>query len=282
MPLNEHCWLDIDSGIPASRRGEAYRRAITAHVAAINAQGMVAVLDLHWHAPGTRRTDNNPMPNRDNSPRFWRSVAAHFQANPSVVFELANEPHPDGGADSAEAWRCWRDGGTCRGTVDIATGQPYVAAGMQELMDAVRSTGARQLVLVGGVQWTNRLSGWTSHRPVDPVGNTGAAWHVYNFNGCTSHGVLGPAGPAGRRQRAPGRHGDRARPGLHDLPALADRLLREPAGLARRPRRRATRPGRGTAGPATPTSSCRTGPGRSPPRGARRCGPACSRPARAS
>gem|GEM_PF-2354953 len=184
VPMNEHCWLDIDSGIPAERRGQEYRAAITDHVRIINDAGMVAILDLHWHAPGTRRTDNNPMANRDNSPRFWASVASHFKDNDDVVFELVNEPHPDGGSNSAEAWRCWRDGGTCGNTVDIATGQPYVTAGMQELLDAVRGTGADQLVLVGGVQWTNRLSGWLENRPHDPMGNIGVAWHAYNFNSC--------------------------------------------------------------------------------------------------
>jgi hypothetical protein len=184
VPLNEHCWLDLDSGIVASRRGAAYQRAITDYVAKINAAGMVAVLDLHWHAPGTRRTANNPMPNRDNSPRFWASVARHFKAHPAVVFELVNEPHPDGNRDTTEAWRCWRDGGTCAGVVDEATQQGYVAAGMQELVDAVRSTGADQLLLAGGVQYANRLSRWLEFRPRDPLANLGAAWHVYDFNAC--------------------------------------------------------------------------------------------------
>lgn len=185
VPMNEHCWLDIDSGIPPERRGAEYRKAVTDHVEMINARGMVAILDLHWHAPGTRQTDNNPMANRDNSPRFWASVAEHFKGNDQVVFELVNEPHPDGNQDTDEAWRCWRDGGTCSNTVDHKTGQPYVAAGMQELLDAVRGTGADQLVLVGGIQYNNRLSRWLEFRPQDPMNNIGAAWHAYNFNACT-------------------------------------------------------------------------------------------------
>jgi endoglucanase len=186
VPLNEHCWLDINSNIPANRRGAAYQKVITDYVKLINAAGMVAILDLHWHAPGTRRTDNNPMSNRDNSPRFWTSVASHFKGNPAVVFELVNEPHPDGNRNTTEAWRCWRDGGTCTGVVDRATGQPYQVAGMQELVNAVRSTGADQLILAGGIQYTNRLSRWLEYRPKDPMNNIAAAWHVYNFNGCIS------------------------------------------------------------------------------------------------
>jgi hypothetical protein len=50
------------------------------------------------------------------------------------VFDLHNEPHPDNNR-IREASRCWRDGGTCRG-------MSFQAAGMQELVTAVRGTGA--------------------------------------------------------------------------------------------------------------------------------------------
>src|SRR5262249_44492273 len=46
----------------------------------------------------------------------------------------------------------WKDGGMVR---DRATGIVYRAAGMQEMYDAVRSTGAQNLVLVTGNGWGN-------------------------------------------------------------------------------------------------------------------------------
>jgi hypothetical protein len=57
---------------------------------------------------------------------------------------------------------------------------------MQALVDAIRRTGARQLILIGGVQYSNNLERWLDYRPYDPVGNTAAAWHVYNKNSCNT------------------------------------------------------------------------------------------------
>ena len=51
VPLNEDCWLGIN-GAPAAYSGAKYQTAIKNWVAAINAAGMYAILDLHWAAPG--------------------------------------------------------------------------------------------------------------------------------------------------------------------------------------------------------------------------------------
>jgi hypothetical protein len=40
--------------------------------------------------------------------------------------------------------------------------------------------------LLGGVEYSNGLREWLAHEPVDPLGNLGAAWHAYNFNGCVT------------------------------------------------------------------------------------------------
>ncbi|HKC91294.1 MAG TPA: cellulase family glycosylhydrolase, partial [Candidatus Limnocylindria bacterium] len=77
------------------------------------------------------------------------------------------------------AWTCWRDGGTCPGV-------PFEAAGMQTLVDAVRATGASNVILLGGVSYSNALSQWLGYRPTDPRADLAAAWHVYNFNVCSS------------------------------------------------------------------------------------------------
>jgi endoglucanase len=159
---------------------------VAAVVEGFAARSIVTVLSLQHHAPGRRPTDNNPMPNRDHSPAFWASVAARFDDHPYVVFDLVNEPHPDDNRNSEEAWRCWRDGGRCRGVVDRATGTTYEAAGIQELLGAVRGTGAGNLVLVPGVSYGNALSGWLGHRPADPAGNTAVSWHVYDGSRCAT------------------------------------------------------------------------------------------------
>jgi hypothetical protein len=129
------------------------------------------------------------MANRDHSPTFWTQVANAFKGNSSAVFEMFNEPYPDSNQNTSAAWTCWRDGGTCPGV-------GYTAAGVQELVNAVRSTGATNVILLGGVQYANTLTGWLSHAPTDPTGNLAAAWHVYSFNICATTGCYDTnAGP---------------------------------------------------------------------------------------
>lgn len=53
---------------------------------------------------------------------------------------------------------------------------------MQTLVDTVRATGATNVILLGGPAYSNDLGQWLAHKPADPTGNLGAAWHVYNFN----------------------------------------------------------------------------------------------------
>ena len=76
------------------------------------------------------------MPDAQYAPAFWTSVANTFKDDPAVVFDLFNEPYPDRATSTtAQAWTCWRDGGTCPGI-------GYEVAGMQDL--ARRRTGHRR------------------------------------------------------------------------------------------------------------------------------------------
>jgi hypothetical protein len=85
VPLNEQCWLGVGS-VPAAHAGAAYRTAVRTFVDRLTAHGLVAVLDLHRSAPadGAPR-EQEPMPDRDHSPAFWRSVATEFRADPVVA-----------------------------------------------------------------------------------------------------------------------------------------------------------------------------------------------------
>lgn len=175
VPLNEHCWLGLDD-VPEPFRGAAYQEAIRAWVGTLRAAGLYVILDLHWAAPAGQRADRlRPMPDRDHAPAFWREVATAYGDDSAILFDLYNEPYPDENRDTPAAWRCWRDGGTCAGL-------DYAAAGMQELVDAVRGTGATNVILLSGVQYGNTLTGYADHAPHDPAGNLALAWHAYNFS----------------------------------------------------------------------------------------------------
>ncbi|MFD1662368.1 cellulose binding domain-containing protein [Streptomyces caeni] len=189
IPLNEECWLGL-SNIKPEYAGANYIGAVKDLVARVEAHGMTPVLDLHWtygqytgNSAGcsdVHATCQKPMPDAQYTPSFWASVASTFKDDPAVAFDLFNEPYPDRATTTAtQAWQCWRDGGTCPGI-------GYEVAGMQDLVDAVRGTGATNVILAGGLAYSNDLSQWLTYRPDDPAGNLVAAYHVYNFNACAN------------------------------------------------------------------------------------------------
>lgn len=183
VPLNEDCWLGIN-GVPERTSGAAYQKAIADYVAMLRAHGMFVIVDLHWNAPGTTLAKHQqPMADLDHALDFWRGVATAFNGDLGVVFDLYNEPFVSTeNAQTSDPWDCWLHGCTITKSPDVAT--PWKSAGMQQLVDAVRSTGARNVVLAGGLAYANDLSGWLAHRPLDPTGQLAASFHVYNFNAC--------------------------------------------------------------------------------------------------
>ncbi|WP_030983919.1 cellulose binding domain-containing protein [Streptomyces sp. NRRL WC-3744] len=189
IPLNEECWLGL-SNVKPEYGGANYIAAVRELVARVEAHGMTPVLELHWSygqytgnsagCTDVHATCQKPMPDMRYSPSFWSSVASTFKDDQAAVFDLFNEPYPDRAASSAtDAWKCWRDGGTCPGI-------SYEVAGMQDLVDSVRATGAKNVIMAGGLAYSNDLGQWTAYEPTDPAGNLAAAYHVYNFNSCAS------------------------------------------------------------------------------------------------
>jgi endoglucanase len=173
VPLNETCWLGIN-GIQPQYGGDAYRATIRAWVTSLEEAGLYVILDLHWAGPGTQQaTGIIPMPDADHAPDFWRSVAAEYKDDHAVLFDLYNEPHE-------VSWGCWEHGCEIH---DKRVGD-YRAAGMAELVRAVRSTGATQPVMLGGTQWARDDEGWLAHLPPDPAEAEVASNHTYNFSAC--------------------------------------------------------------------------------------------------
>jgi endoglucanase len=165
--------------------GDRYQQAISDLLSRLNAAGLVAVLDLHRSAPGSGASNRQEqMPDRDHSIEFWRQVAGTFGANSMVVFDLFNEPWPLDNRDSPQAWACWRDGGCILDSQNGAGN--YAAAGMNELITAVRSTGATNVVVAGGVFYAEVLDHWLDYRPADPLNNLAASFHAYSFNDCST------------------------------------------------------------------------------------------------
>jgi hypothetical protein len=189
VPLNEACW-NGESYVTAAYAGAAYQQAVEQYVNLLNDNGIVAVLDLHWTdgaytgtasaCASAQATCQKPMPDTAQAVPFWTSVATAFKGNNSVIFDLFNEPYPDIAAgNETEGWQCWLNGGTCPGI-------GYSVAGMQTLVNTVRATGAGNVLMLGGLTWSNDLTQWLAYEPTDPDHNLVASWHSYNFNACST------------------------------------------------------------------------------------------------
>jgi endoglucanase len=171
VPLNEHCWLGIN-GVPTEYSRARYRRAVRSYVARLHRAGLYVVLDLHWNAPGDLPAGRQrPMADLDHAPAFWSSVARAFKHDHALVFDLYNEPH-------GISWECWRDG--------CMLPEGWRTAGMQTLVDAVRSSGARQPIIATGLHWGTDVSSWLDYRPDDPADQLAVGLHFYDFASCAS------------------------------------------------------------------------------------------------
>ena len=112
------------------------------------------------------------MPDADHAPDFWRSVATTFAGNHSLLFDLYNEPHGD------ISWDCWLNGCSMNqyydGNVQLQSAT-WQSVGMQALVDAVRGTGANNVIILGGLNWSDDMSGWLAHKPNDPANQLAAS-----------------------------------------------------------------------------------------------------------
>ena len=194
VPLNEACW-NGESYVDRAYSGVNYQAAIEAYVKLLNSNGIVVILDLHWtDGKYTGQTRHGCVSAkavcagadagcRPESVPFWSSVAASVQRTTTqVIFDLFNEPFPDRALPTeAAAWECWLKGASsCLPRIS------YQVAGMQTLVNAVRAAGANNVIMLGGLAFSNDLTEWLKYEPTDPDHNLVASWHSYNFNRCST------------------------------------------------------------------------------------------------
>jgi hypothetical protein len=98
-----------------------------------NAAGLYVVIDLHDNAKsGSPYGPGSDLPKTEDI-TFWKAIATHFKDNSMVMFDVFNEP-------KARDWQTWLHGGGTIGGTKIV--------GFQDLVDAVRSVGAKQIIVV--------------------------------------------------------------------------------------------------------------------------------------
>lgn len=149
LPLHDKLWFGQQFKTMPAGNPDRYRKIVDDAAKLCAGKGAYLVIDLHQFGA--------PMPEHAD---FWKDVAARYKNDPAVIFELFNEPHDI-------PWTIWRDGGDLSKAkhddnavvenTDKNTGK--MSVGMQALVDAVRGTGARNIIVAGGLGWSYDLSG---------------------------------------------------------------------------------------------------------------------------
>jgi hypothetical protein len=175
LPMNESFWYGKS---PYQKDGgEEYRKTIDQIITLAANRGAYLVLDLHrFRAPKQEHAD------------FWKDAAARYKDHPAVLFDLFNEPH-------GISWEVWQKGGFVGEKKDNdesaflseeekKKNQGFDSVGMQALVDAVRSTGAKNVVIAGGIFWCNDLTGITNGFALADSKGNGImySWHTYNWH----------------------------------------------------------------------------------------------------
>ncbi|MFA6289357.1 MAG: glycoside hydrolase family 5 protein [Opitutaceae bacterium] len=152
LPMKEEYWFGRKG---QSDGGKSYRDLIDQVVMLAANRGAYVVIDLHrYRAPKPEYLE------------FWTDAATRYKNHPAVLFDLINEPH-------GTSWEVWRDGGFVGEKKDPdqaafltaeekAKAQGFQSPGMQAMLDTVRATGAKNIVVVGGLDYAYDLTGITN------------------------------------------------------------------------------------------------------------------------
>lgn len=177
LPVNESYWFGRGSG--QTDGGKAYRERVDFILTLAANRGAYLLIDLHrFRAPAAEHVE------------FWTDVATRYKNHPAAIFDLFNEPH-------GISWEVWRNGGIVGekekpGDEDAFLSQAellklnkaFKSVGMQTLVDTVRATGAKNLVLASGLFWSYDLTGIADGYALEDKTGNGImySWHVYNWH----------------------------------------------------------------------------------------------------
>jgi endoglucanase len=171
IPVKEEYWFGQNG---QSDSGKSYRDTVDQMIILAANRGAYVILDLHrYRAPKPEFLE------------FWKDAATRYKDHPALIFDLMNEPH-------GISWEIWRNGGFVGEKTDAdqaafltaeekAKGQGFQSPGMQAMLDAVRSTGAKNVVLAGALDYAYQLDGILNGFALEDKSGNGIIYasHVY-------------------------------------------------------------------------------------------------------
>lgn len=152
--------------------GKLYRDIVDKLVEACASRGAYLVLDLHEYKAIS-----------DLHVKFWQDAAVRYKNHPAVMFGLLNEPH-------SITWDQWKYGGEIKEKVKAKDGvaaensieyKTFQSPGMQACLDAIRATGAKNICVIGALDWAYDLSGILKGYDIKDTEGNGVMYdtHVY-------------------------------------------------------------------------------------------------------
>jgi hypothetical protein len=180
-----HSWHMNATRIPISpwiyqKDPSTYMSQLDQWVQTATSDGLYVILVMHDDAKaGSPYGNNATLPKEQDIP-FWKAIASHYKNNPMVMYDVYNEPKDT-------SWTQWLHGG---GTVDGAQ-----VVGFQDLVSAIRSVGAQQLIVVepgssGGKTASSsdpnaaaEEGGWSNFPGSDAINDPNIMYslHVYQY-----------------------------------------------------------------------------------------------------
>lgn len=154
LPVCQDRWFGFGQEQKEKQNFPAYREQADRIIEAARQKNAHVLFELHWSDMGVwgSRIGQHSMPDL-NSVAFWRDAAYRYRNAENVLFGLYNEPRH-------VSWQLWKDGGMVT-EKDKKTGTEYryETPGMTGMIHAIRETGAKNCIVVGGLDWAYSFEG---------------------------------------------------------------------------------------------------------------------------
>jgi hypothetical protein len=125
-------------------------------------------------------------------------------SNAGILFELFNEPYMDDYASGSTLYGLMLNGGTVAtyhwaiGAYSVAPTGGVGIAGYQQMLNAIRTTGAQNVIIANGPSFTQSIENYAQYTPTDTLGTPQVCvgWHpypngTYNYSNGDVYGKIG-------------------------------------------------------------------------------------------